>query len=769
MRRLGLSSYIFLALATTAVAPILTFALIEGNRVAETAREEADTRLRTSATALAGQARAIGEGNIRALETMAGLLGADPGWRNDVSSKLGVVRTRYGGFNFVYAADETGRSFAADSNTQASAGRPTVGVDYSDRAYLAEAIRSRRTAVSGVELGRVTRRNAVHVGTPVLDGRGAVIGILGGSLDLEMIQGVVNQFVHAYPNQHIHVIDAAGAFVAASDDAFRVRQPFHRGASVDGSALQPVDLLATGSDGQPVHASVVPVGNELGWAVITFETEADMESAATDARSRLLVVALLVAALALIVSATLARWLGRPISELAEVAEQAGAGLLAQAPSPRAAEPRETAILLRVFNEMLARTRRHTTELEETVAARTQELASANRALEQRLAELREAQARLGLADRMASVGTLAAGVGHEINNPMTFVHANLEYLDGELEEWLASAPPEKAGRLEEARTALRDAIVGARRVTAIVRDLRVFSRAEDSAVERVLVGPIIELCVKVAQNEIRHRARLEVELEARQHVLGNAGKLSQVFLNVIVNAAQAIEPGAADKNLIRVCTRDVGETVVVAISDTGRGIAPEHLARIFDPFFTTKPVGQGTGLGLAISQGIVASLGGRIDVESTPGSGTTITVALPAAKAEAPVVALPAKATEAVQARRIMAVDDEEFVLKALARSIGRQHETVIFTDPARAVEALERGDRFDAIFCDVMMPSMTGLEFHKVVADKRPDLLARFAFMTGGTFSLEMQAALDASSQPVLKKPFGPQELREVLARLW
>jgi PAS domain S-box-containing protein len=244
--------------------------------------------------------------------------------------------------------------------------------------------------------------------------------------------------------------------------------------------------------------------------------------------------------------------------------------------------------------------------------------------------EQRVMQARLGLADRMASLGTLSAGIAHELRTPLAYVSANIEFALDELGKLGPSAAP---GALEETGAALRDATEGTERMRRILSDLRIFSRPDDSRDGPVRVQPIVESTLNLASNEIKQRARVVRDLAPVPEVRGNEARLGQVFLNVIVNAAQAIPKGAPDRNTITVRTRlEPNGRVAVEVRDTGCGIAPENLSRVFDPFFTTKPPSEGTGLGLSICRQIVSDLGGSIEVDSAPGRGTTVVVTLCAA-----------------------------------------------------------------------------------------------------------------------------------------
>ena len=239
-------------------------------------------------------------------------------------------------------------------------------------------------------------------------------------------------------------------------------------------------------------------------------------------------------------------------------------------------------------------------------------------------------QARLQVADRMASMGTLAAGVAHEINNPLTFIMGNLNYLASELEDL---AGPRPSPRMEELGVTIQEALEGSSRVRDIVKELRTFARGTDEQdIGPVDVAKVMESTLSMAKNHIKHKCRVSKDYQPVASVHGDPGKLGQVFLNLVVNAAQALPDGRIDEHWIRVGIEQSDELVVVRVQDTGPGIPADLQARIFDPFYTTKPVGEGTGLGLAICHSIVNQMGGEISLESELGRGTTFTVKLPAA-----------------------------------------------------------------------------------------------------------------------------------------
>ena len=370
-------------------------------------------------------------------------------------------------------------------------------------------------------------------------------------------------------------------------------------------------------------------------------------------------------------------------------------------------------------------------------------------------------------------MGTLAAGVAHEINNPLAYVIANADFIAGELPQVMRilqtvdDAVAADAGRrLSELVEILADAREGAERIRNVVRDLKTFSRSDSDVAAPVAAQRVTEASINMAWNEIRHRARLVKSYRPVPPVLANESRLGQVVLNLLVNAAQALPEGRAADNEIRVSIDTDGHDVFIVVEDTGPGIAPEHLSRVFEPFFTTKPVGQGTGLGLSISRNIVQALGGDISVTSTVGRGTTFRVRLPAA----PERIVAQEKTDASPAPggsrcRILIVDDEPSVATALRRVVSNDHDVAIAGGGVAALERIEAGERFDVIFCDLMMPDMTGMELHAKLAASHKDAAERMIFVTGGAFSDGARAFLERTKNLYLEKPFDEQAIRALI----
>ncbi|MBN1609505.1 MAG: PAS domain S-box protein [Polyangiaceae bacterium] len=404
-------------------------------------------------------------------------------------------------------------------------------------------------------------------------------------------------------------------------------------------------------------------------------------------------------------------------------------------------------------------------------------------------------RANLAQSDRLASMGMLCAGVAHEINNPLSYVLYNLQSLAEEMpnlaaltRRWHAELSA-RAGAdgvaevlgddqhifdpavFDDALARLREALSGTQRIKGIARSLGTFARVERVEVTPVNFQDCIEHAVTMAFNEVKYRARLVKDFSQVPAVLASGGKLAQVFLNLFINAAHAIDEGHAENNEVRVRTWSEGESVFAEVSDTGKGIAPEHQSRIFEPFFTTKGVGVGSGLGLSICQGIIAEFGGEISFTSEVGKGTTFLIRLPRmpqdretsheeTKAEAP--------SQPLVRGRILVVDDEAGVRATIVRMLKDGHEVVAVASAEEARALLDKDRRFDVIFCDLMMPEMSGMDLHAWLAGQDTKLAEQMVFVTGGAFTPGASRYLDAVGNVRVEKPFDTAGFRRMTGEL-
>jgi PAS domain S-box-containing protein len=384
----------------------------------------------------------------------------------------------------------------------------------------------------------------------------------------------------------------------------------------------------------------------------------------------------------------------------------------------------------------------------------------------QDITDKREAEARIMFADRMVSVGTLALGVAHEINNPLAYVITNLDMVSEEIRRLAAAAPSAGLQELEELTHEARE---GAERVRKIVRGLKSFSRGDEDRPVALDLQRVLEAAVNMTFNEIRHRARLVRDYGEVPPVLADEGRLGQVFINLLMNAAQSFPETRTERNEIRVVTRTLPDgRALVEVHDTGLGIPSDRIGRIFDPFFTTKAVGMGTGLGLSICLGIVTGLGGELTVESDVRRGSVFRVVL----AAAPPGAAPGQRQadsappEPESHASVLIVDDDPMVARALGRML-RGHEVALATHGREALDLLLSGRHFDVILCDLMMPVMTGMELHAQLEEKLPHLLRSMVFITGGAFTPSGRNFLDDVPNESLEKPFDARDLRAVVQR--
>ncbi len=427
-------------------------------------------------------------------------------------------------------------------------------------------------------------------------------------------------------------------------------------------------------------------------------------------------------------------------------------------------EVRQLAHALAEKWELLHRDRRRMEDLTSAVKARTQELEQANRRLRREVEERLQLEAQLSHSRRLDALGQLAAGLAHEVNNPLSYVISNLHHIRREL------SAPRAARSLEtdaaELQDACNDALVGCERIQRLVQDVRLFARMGGGACRApVDVCEALEESLAMVRCAMAPDIRLVTELRPVPAVLADAHGLGQVFVNLLINAAQALEKGPGAP-CIRVATgvRPEDGRVWVEVQDNGRGILPEHLGRIFEPFFTTKPVGVGTGLGLSICHSYVQAMGGDIRVRSEVGRGTTFEVVLRSAEEGSPDAPLArATASEAKGSRgRLLLIDDEPLLLAALSRTLAPEHEVEGLSGARPALERLRAGERYSLILCDVMMPEMTGLELYVTLVREVPEQAERMVFLTGGAFSEASRASLEASRRPCVDKPFEPEALR-------
>jgi len=380
--------------------------------------------------------------------------------------------------------------------------------------------------------------------------------------------------------------------------------------------------------------------------------------------------------------------------------------------------------------------------------------------------------------ERLATVGSLAAGVAHEINNPLAYVIANVQYALDSIAQWPGAAPFQsleaRDGSQQRDRAQLKEALFeaneGARRVQRIVADLKTLARQGDDRVEPIDVEHTLNWAIGVTMAEIRHRARLVKSFEQVSAVRGDEARLGQVFVNLLLNAAQAIEPGNALENEIVVNTRERDGRVLVEVLDSGIGIPEENLTKIFDPFFTTKPRGIGTGLGLSICHEIIASMRGQLTAENRSTHGAKFVVEIPALSAYQSQVALNQQKNKSTRppsrSAHILIIDDESLAAKALGRMLREHRVEIADHAPTGMKMAIE--NHYDVIFCDLMMPELSGMAVYASVLRENPESAAKMVFITGGTFTEEARSFATFHAAHCLFKPFDGQLVKATVERM-
>ncbi len=383
---------------------------------------------------------------------------------------------------------------------------------------------------------------------------------------------------------------------------------------------------------------------------------------------------------------------------------------------------------------------------------------ASRRELERTHEALKEAQARLVHAEKLAAIGQLAAGVAHEINTPIQSVQVSLAIVErvhrGMLDELRPRrlGPDDVAMRLRRAGQAIIDAQEAVERVRDVSDSLRTFARVDDDREQEVSLAEIVRASCRMVEPTLRSRARLELELDDGVRVRGNGGRLGQVVTNLLVNAVQALPEARRSSARVRVCLESLEGEARLTVEDNGPGVPAELRARIFEPYFTTKPEGVGTGLGLALSQETVRAHRGSVAVDDSPLGGARFTITLPRITEEGREPESDARRTT----RRVLLIDDEPMLLRLLGSFLGESHAVVTAASGDAGLAILAKDDRFDLVLCDLHMPGKDGIDVFEAVTRANPALAARFVFATGGAFTARTQRFLELTRPRTLTKPF-------------
>ncbi len=369
-------------------------------------------------------------------------------------------------------------------------------------------------------------------------------------------------------------------------------------------------------------------------------------------------------------------------------------------------------------------------------------------------------------SNRLSSLGRLAAGVAHELNNPLAYIGLNLQLL----QKTIAQLPNEHSR--DGARRSIEAARHGVERARTIVRDLSTFSRPEQESTESLDLRVVIDAAAAMIKSQLEQRASLVTSYQGALRVRANRSRMEQVFVNLFMNALEAFGERPKSQNVIEVrAWGGTGHETLVEVSDNGPGIARTLIDKVFDPFFTTKPVREGTGLGLSICHGIITRFGGDIGVTSDAGAGSTFRLTFPIDPIPALQTSLPSleqpTATERPR-RKILLIDDEPKLASILAELLELHHDVEVVVDGHDALGRLLGQEHFDLVLCDLMMVGLTGMELYDELRRHDPAAVTRLVFMTGGAFTQKAREFLESVSNECLEKPFTVDRILDVVEQI-
>ncbi|HET9933391.1 MAG TPA: ATP-binding protein [Polyangiaceae bacterium] len=378
------------------------------------------------------------------------------------------------------------------------------------------------------------------------------------------------------------------------------------------------------------------------------------------------------------------------------------------------------------------------------------------------MTELRRLLRRLTSAENLASLGTLAAGLAHEINNPLTYIITSLSSISRTSDACQSSVLAEVDRALD-----------GCWRIRDLVRNILETTTSRRDEIDAVLVPEALEAALALVNPEVRHRATVKLELDESLYVEAHRTRLMQVVVNLLTNASQAFDDHRASTNQIVVRAFCDHEWVVVEVEDNGRGMDEATRQRAIEPFFTTQPVGQGSGLGLFLCSSIIESLGGSLQIESALGRGTKVTFKLRATEAAPSRSGIATHSTSRAPSLapaprlNILVIDDEPDIRRSLRRLLGVKHNIALATNGAEALRRFVQGERFDVILCDLLMPELTGIELFSELQQRFPEQSQRVVFLTGGATSEAARSFIEENRSRVLNKPFGPADIESKVSR--
>lgn len=372
----------------------------------------------------------------------------------------------------------------------------------------------------------------------------------------------------------------------------------------------------------------------------------------------------------------------------------------------------------------------------------------------------RKLHQQLSTRERLATVGAMAASIAHEINSPLASVSGNVAVVLDEVRE-LEQRGALASEDVEELLRALGEAKESAARVATVVRDLVMLARDRDEHATSVDVRQAVAVATRLVRGEIRQRARLEIDVAPNLVVHADEPRVVQVLVHLLREAIESLPDDRPDRHEILIRARHENGTVAIEVHDSGKAPTEEGRERAFEPFFSLR--GGGSALGLSVCQDLLQALDGRLLVLASPLGGACFRTELPATARGGPTLppALPTL-------RRVLVVDDEPMMCAVVARMLRRTCRVTTFTDAREALASVLRGDAYDAVLCDVMMPGMSGIEFLEELGRAAPALARRTGFLTAGAFTDRTRAFLHAEGRHWVDKPVDIPTLTGLVDRL-
>ena len=383
--------------------------------------------------------------------------------------------------------------------------------------------------------------------------------------------------------------------------------------------------------------------------------------------------------------------------------------------------------------------------------------------------ERKRSEASLLQSDRLASLGMLAGGMAHSLNNPLTYVLLNLDHL--------AKRLPLMAGdstHVADALARMAEAREGAERMASIVKRMRNLARTDDTEIRAIDLSVVLESVVEIVGNEMHHRGRLTTSFERVPPIVANESRIEQVCLGLVLFAARILPEDSAKTNEVRLALFSIDrQTVVIEIVCDGVELDAVQLRSLFEPFASSDEA-RTAGFGLSVCSSIVDQLGGQITAESLPGTGLSLTITFPCTR-PSPTTEPPPPSSQhsssppstASGSARILVIDDDPGVGRALRLMLEEDHDVTCYTSPREALRRLLQDQGFDLVFCDLMMPELTGMDIYQVLRFNRPGYEARLVFMTGGAFTAPAKQFLAQVPNPRIEKPFNLRALQRMVQR--